>query len=377
MSDLSEEELGNIAKSMKEMGLKPRAGSSEEFQKWLIEFTMQTKSKKGQGAGVGEPQQPQPQAAHYQYPRLPTFSGDKKGEATFDLWKYKVQCLLKDNYSEPVIFQSIRRSLKGEASRIVMLLGHDATITDILDKFESVYGSVHGKATVLSEFYSAKQGDDDVANWGCRLEDLLNQAIREGLVQASAANNMLCSMFYEGLRPALKDATGFIFDKVQTFDELRREIRKKEEEISKRQPDKKANDQSVQSVMSQNKELDDLKSMVQKLTTDVSDMKINFNGVGHYQNHGYHWQQRQPRFNRGTRGFRGGRGQGRYHDPQQYKPPQRDDYQQDGATGSDSKGPICYRCGQEGHLMIGCRVRVDHLRRSPLNGRRPWSRRGR
>ena len=171
-----------------------------------------------------------------------------------------------------------------------MRLGHDATITDILDKFESVYESVHGKATVLSEFYSAKQGDDDVANWGCRLEDLLNQAIREGLVQASAANNMLCSMFYEGLRPALKDATGFIFDKVQTFDELRREIRNKEEEINKRQPD---NDQSVQSVTSQNKELDDLKSMVQKLTTDVSDMKNNFNGVGHYQNHGYHWQQRQ------------------------------------------------------------------------------------
>ena len=69
MSDLSEEELGNITKSMKEMGLKPKAGSEEEFQKWLIEFTMQTNSKKGQGAGVGESQQTQPQAAHYQYPR--------------------------------------------------------------------------------------------------------------------------------------------------------------------------------------------------------------------------------------------------------------------------------------------------------------------
>ena len=39
--------------------------------------------------------------------------------------------------------------------------------------------------------------------------------------------------------------------------------------------------------------------------------------------------------------------------------------------------PICYRCVQEGHLMIGCRVIVDHLKSYPLKGMRPPSRRGR
>ena len=37
---------------------------------------------------------------------------------------------------------------------------------------------------------------------------------------------------------------------------------------------------------------------------------------------------------------------------------------------------ICWRCGQEGHIQVGCRVRIDHLKR-PLNFVRPASGGGR
>lgn len=47
------------------------------------------------------------------------------------------------------------------------------------------------------------------------MEDLLNQARKEGLVQAAAVNDMLKNMFYEGLSLDLKDTTAFIFDKTQ------------------------------------------------------------------------------------------------------------------------------------------------------------------
>lgn len=35
--------------------------------------------------------------------------------------------------------------------------------------------------------------------------------------------------------------------------------------------------------------------------------------------------------------------------------------------------PICYNCGQEGHIKAGCRIRTDHLKQ-PLNSRGPVSR---
>lgn len=35
--------------------------------------------------------------------------------------------------------------------------------------------------------------------------------------------------------------------------------------------------------------------------------------------------------------------------------------------------PVCYRCGQEGHVQSGCRVRTDHLRQN-LNSMGPASR---
>ena len=34
--------------------------------------------------------------------------------------------------------------------------------------------------------------------------------------------------------------------------------------------------------------------------------------------------------------------------------------------------PACYKCGQKGHIAIGCRVRTDH-RKAHLNYRKPTS----
>lgn len=73
-------------------------------------------------------------------------------------------------------------TLKGDAARIVIVLGPDANITNILSKFGSVYGTIHSKATVLSKFYSARQQEEDenVPACSCRLEDLLNHTQKEG-----------------------------------------------------------------------------------------------------------------------------------------------------------------------------------------------------
>lgn len=54
--------------------------------------------------------------------------------------------------------QAIRRSVRGEASRIQMSLGTGVDIETILEKFESVYYTVETKEELLAKVYSAKQG---------------------------------------------------------------------------------------------------------------------------------------------------------------------------------------------------------------------------
>ncbi|KAK3096074.1 hypothetical protein FSP39_022756 [Pinctada imbricata] len=379
---MTQEEMEIMASAFEEMNVKPSVTSKEDFQKWLLDFSKGARSREPKSDGTSsQPQQPSSVTSTHQPPRLPTFSGDKKGDATYDLWKYEVECLMRDKYSDPLITQAIRRSVKGEAARVIMRLGSEASVIEIIDKLESIFGSIDTNASVLSEFFSARQRDDeDVASWGCRLEDLMNKAMHLQQVRSWEANEMLNNMFYEGLKPSLKDTIGHIFDKTQDFDELRRAVRRKEEEMRKRKVTSKEHVKSVTSTS--NSDLDELKAMVQKLTTDMTEMKKDIAEQRTSTQYVEQINTPQHQYNRNTeRGnYRGinrrpynyyGRGQQRYQ--QQFY-----DRQQYGQQGIENENdPICYRCGQEGHLALGCRVRLDHMRRQPSNFRRPASRRGR
>ena len=380
-SDYSEEEVKAMLEAFKEMGVKPKAKTKEEFQKWMLDYSKGAISKHGQAGASAQQGGQDKHPTYFQPPRLPNFSGDKKGDVTFDLWKYQVECLHKENHSESVIARAIRNSVKGEAARVIMRLGSDASVVDIVYKLESIFGKIDTKSSVLAEFFSAKQRDDeDVAAWGCRLEDLINKAIELEQVKPSQVNDMLRNMFYEGMRPSLQDTTGHIFDKTTDFDELRRAIRRKEEEMNKRKEPATGHVKSIKSSEAQSN-LDELRAMVQKLSEDMTQMRKDMHegrpGTAsqsttpqqtYYRGSGYRGRGNRP-YNRGQ-----GRGQGNYGQQQQgyaqyHEEPQREE--------EDSSEPICFRCDQEGHLAIGCRVRLDHMRRPPLNRRRPMSRRGR
>lgn len=64
-----------------------------------------------------------------QPPRIPVFAGSMtKGEVSFEAWKFKVNCLMKNEAcSEDLLLQSIRRSLKDEPNKLIMHLGEEAT----------------------------------------------------------------------------------------------------------------------------------------------------------------------------------------------------------------------------------------------------------
>ena len=63
-----------------------------------------------------------------QPPRLSIFSGEKK-DADYDVWKYEVLCLQKEGtYSADAILHAVRRSMKGEAVRVLMNCGSTASL---------------------------------------------------------------------------------------------------------------------------------------------------------------------------------------------------------------------------------------------------------
>lgn len=90
---------------------------------------------------------------------LPFFAGVSseivKQDTNYDLGRYKVECLKREQFRKEVIDQTIRRSLKGEAGHVIMRIGKDATGTKILDKMESIFGTLAGKMTIADQFYNS------------------------------------------------------------------------------------------------------------------------------------------------------------------------------------------------------------------------------
>ena len=136
-------------------------------------------------------------------PRLSTFSGGvAKTDVSFEAWLFEVKCLIKDGlYPKDLITLGVRRSLKGEAGKLVMHLGEDATVDEILRKLERVYGVVESGAAILQRFYNSHQEDgESVAAYGCRLEDTISSAIDRGIVSRHQADEMLRNKFWSGLK---------------------------------------------------------------------------------------------------------------------------------------------------------------------------------
>ena len=415
MEELSSDELKMIATAFKEMNVKPNLESTTEFKDWMMQYAA-SKIKQEQGdttsasttsttstttttsasntttttTSASNTTTTTTVSSNY-IPKISTFSGDSsKQDTAYDQWKYEVECLIREQYKESSVAQAIRRSLKGDASSVAMRLGPEAKISEIMEKMESVFGTVERGETTMEEFYSAnqKKSEDSMA-WSCRLEEIYRKAIEKGVARKEDANEKLRSRYWNGLHQWLKDITGYKFDKMNDFDELRREIRLIEKEHEKKSTPIMAIGAEKESEKS---EMQELKGMLQQLTAKVNKLE----GQQQHKDNGkqeqgassnYNEQQHTRQYNRGgnTGGRGGNRGYGRQnYDRGYYKPPPYQDrhhgydrpqqyYEEEYYDDTQDRGPICYRCGQEGHLARGCKVILDHSRRG-LNSRRPASR---
>ena len=170
-------------------------------------------------------------------PKFTLFSGEEprqKNEASFEEWQYEVKCTQNEGiYPDHAIAQSIRRSLKGQAKKVLLPMGTTSSVQDILDRLESVFGNVAAGESVMQEFYTATQKQDEtVTAWGLRLEEILQKAVSKGHVKQEEIDSMLKAKFWRCLRSdRLKNATRIHYETATSFEILRKKVRAEEYEM--------------------------------------------------------------------------------------------------------------------------------------------------
>lgn len=398
--ELSEDER-KLIQNLRKLEVSPKADTVEDTKRFISAMLITEGSDNGpqqppvvnmNGATAdGNSQGPQ-QWILQQNPRLSTFSGVdvKKEEATYELWRHEVSSLLSAKHSEDAVRDAIRRSLKGEAAHVHMRLGTEVTVMDILKKFDAVFGVVDAEEDAMAAFYSATQGlAESVTQWSCRVEDLLSKAARAGGIKRERQPEMLKRKFHAGLRVDLKEATTYQHHTITSYDEFVTAVRQAERDHPPKSVQHAASVQNPSQSTSENltNRVASLEATLKTLTCKLdqalsSDRWQRSDGpVSGAGQHGETYGGGQQRRGRG-----GGRRQGGHRGGQQYtqnpwyddqrdddRPPSRDAANEDqpqneSRHGRQGDGDIqCRRCGNYGHIAVGCRVRLDHLRRPTLN----------
>ena len=262
------------------------------------------------------------------------FSGTQptpKHENTYEVWRLEVKSLMSRGcYSDIAIVQAIWKSLRGQARNVLFTLGSSAKAVDILERLESVYGNVASGEAVLQEFYTVHQEEEEsVADWGLRLEQILQRAIEKGHVTEERKDQMLRDKFWRSLyNQDLKNATKIYHQSVVSFDKLQRKVRAEEYEMQDsiarhQQPVRKEKRNKAQH-NPQLTEMDDQLEFLRKINEKISNMDRGIQQLKRGQNNrGY-----RPR-RRGDRG-RHNRGRG---NSQTYS----EDYEESNEGSSDRK----------------------------------------
>ena len=176
-------------------------------------------------------------------PQFSPFFGFSEGEqrhkgVDYRIWRYEVESAVTAGlHSEPVIVEQIRRSLQGEAKSKLVGFGSESSVSSILQSLDQFY-SEEGAATggeILTRAYAMKQGErEEVSAFASRLDNQLRKAKEKGtelLTDDTALDRHLRLLFWEGLKPSIKDKARHKKDECKTFGELISAARYGEREV--------------------------------------------------------------------------------------------------------------------------------------------------
>ena len=389
---MSGQDLEKLADCFEEMEVVPKLDSSADLQQWMLDYLQ------GQGrlAGVREPTSTQEhksgsKTTHIVHtPKIFAFAGEPDKDSTFESWKYEILTLLKEgSYSERTITTAAKKSLRGDAAKLVRRLGVDATIREMLDKFQVMYGRVEDPSDLLTEFHQAiQEPSETVSSWCCRIEDLLYRALEDDPAHITRPDETLRLKFYSGLRKEIKDRIRHHKDNLRDIDKLLYEARRAEIECTPEQECMKTKKPvQVRMVNAEDhvSEVETLKGSICQLNTKVDKLSSTLQAmaVATHQTPGRNTNYHRGRGggqSRGNQNWNQYRNQNWSHNHNQNWPQTFNSRQAPGSnqvhqahqdhsfkqhdvnhrTHNAGYRPgnqiICFRCGQEGHKAYGCCV---------------------
>nr|KAG5696066.1 hypothetical protein BaRGS_017178 [Batillaria attramentaria] len=276
-----------------QLGAKPKVKNKEELETWMEDYIRAKHSTfKQEPRSPGAAHTPaatlttgslsadrgnnpnQPIIHIGRKPWLAKFTGENA--ADYRLWRHQLTSLLTENHTERDIKDAIRASLHGKAGLVTVRMGPDVTISDIIAKMDSIYGQINSEADVLAAFYGARQeATETVAEWGCRVESLLDEVKQQRVQLQRPSDEMLRTVLWTGLRQELKDVSSYHYDRARSFDELRVVLRRLEQQHPP--PAKAAKPSNCKAATKgkptqEKSEIDDLKAAIHQLTTEVREL---------------------------------------------------------------------------------------------------------
>ena len=280
-------------------------------------------------------------AKSFQFPKMSLFSGDgNKGETSWEGYKFEIDALVEEKqYAPEQIMLGIRHTTRGTAADIVRRLGTGVTIDDVLKKFNSTFGTIESKRSVLRKIYSCTQGTDSVKKYASRLEDYFAQGVELGAMR-KGDDDLLKELLYQGLKVDLKLQAQYKYETIHDYDRFKIELRSLEEEMNKPEEAKPKPCHATQR-HEEYSEMGQLKDTVKALQERIKHLEKEKNSPTVEQqpiylgNRGY----RRGRYRGGNQG---GRGRGQYT-------PKR-------PIAINTFRGACHRCGERGHMAKDCPV---------------------
>ena len=387
-TEFTTEEVAALISAFKALGSKPKCDTPDDLKAWMSAFAterqeVKTEPEDGLSAEATTNTTHNPNDELFGKvtlpPKIAIFSGEDGKDMPYDLWHYEVQCLRESGlYPERLVTHQVRKSLRGAPARVAMRLGESASLHELLDSLDNLYGSVQKPEELLTSFYNANQEETEcVVHWSTRLEDLLMQAGQRSKLNTTTQKDMLRTKFWSGLRPALKERSRHKFDATSDFDTLRVHLRQIEAEMG--QPRKTTN-KTMQPSEDKGGDVKALTTIVQNLQQQVKTLTDKLSSPSlpatKYATHGYQ-QRGSPASDYQQRGQQPWRAPPQPQqpwtappqpaaaldstptagEPQSWTGPPQYQSQSSGFRGP----PQCWKCGQFGHLRRGCRAREDHL----------------
>lgn len=107
---MSTEEIAKVVSALNKLKVKPKADSAEDFLSWMSSVVLEKKVKKEvvDTDNASASSQAEKSVPPSQLPKILFFSGDSKSDATYEVWRYEVECLYQESYRPYVIQQAIR-----------------------------------------------------------------------------------------------------------------------------------------------------------------------------------------------------------------------------------------------------------------------------